>query len=98
MAYSSAQFRDRDELADVGTDIAELTLWKRYFGPTWNSLGQALAALPVTDLSTPANTLRHAAGSMAGWVAESLRFISFRKVKGAVDDAFYINRHDFSAS
>jgi hypothetical protein len=98
MAYWSAQFRDGVELADVGPDIAELALWKRYVGPTWNSLGQALAALPVADLSTPADTLRHAAGGMAGWVAESLRFIGFRNVKGAVGDAFYIDRHDFPAS
>ena len=95
MAYWSAQFRDDDQLLAVGREITDLELWKRYVGSTWESLGQALVDLPVTDLTTPALTLQQAARGIARWVAESLRIICFRHIIGADGEAFFIDRYDF---
>lgn len=96
MAYWAAQFRDGDHLGAMGTDITSLDLWKRYVGPTWHSLGEALSHLPVVDLTTPATVLQQSARGLAIWVAESLQFIGFRHiVMPPSDEAFYIDRADF---
>jgi hypothetical protein len=96
MAYWAAQLRDGDNLGAMDTEISGLELWKRYVGPTWDSLGEALSHLPVADLTTPAAVLQQSARGLATWVDESLQFIGFRHiVMPPSDEAFYIERMDF---
>jgi hypothetical protein len=96
MTYWAAQFRDGDHLGAMDTEITSLELWKRYVGPTWDSLGEALSRLPVADLTTPATVLQQSARGLATWVAESLQFIGFRHiVMPPSDEAFYDDRADF---
>lgn len=93
MAYWAAQFRGNG--LELPAEIEHFSLWKRYVGPTWNELIQALDNTPVEDLATPGDTLRAAAAGMTKWVAYSLQHIGFRHLKTGTGGAFYIDRFDF---
>jgi hypothetical protein len=95
MAYWSAQFRGNEQFLAVSSELSGLDLWRRYVGSTWETLKEALVGLPVADLKTAPATLQQAARGIAGWVAESLRFIGFRQTIGPDGAAFFIDRHDF---
>jgi hypothetical protein len=79
------------------SDIEHLDLWRRYVGPTWGELIQALDNIAFEDLSTSGGALRSAAARMATWVSQSLQHIGFRHVRSAAGEAFYIDRFDFPA-
>jgi hypothetical protein len=93
MAYWAAPLRGNG--LELAAEIEDLKLWKRYVGPTWTGLIQALDDTPVEDLGTLGDMLRGAAASVANWVSISLQHIGFRNVKDTAGEAFYIDRFDF---
>lgn len=97
VAYWVAEYRRDGAIADVPEEITRLVVWQRYVGPTWQSLTDALARLPVA-LTTSTQTLHQAALGVAGAVSESLTHIGFRHIDGPSGQAFYIDRTDFPSA
>lgn len=94
VAYWVAEYRQGDAIGDVPDGITRLAIWRRYVGPTWQSLTCALSRLPVT-LTTSSHSLHQAAQGVAMAVSESLKHIGFRHIDEPQGQAFYVDRHDF---
>jgi hypothetical protein len=100
VGYWAAEYRDADNgVGPVPDDIAQLKLWQRYIGPTWQTLADALSRLPVAA-DAPPDTLHRAARQVANAVAKSLEQIGFRHFDNPFTwlETFQVVRHDFPSA